>query len=248
MPEQSLLYNALKQMSKDIRVLIDLSEQVTEESWEKMVDTVKKEIHDEVLLRDDKEDSGKGLVYRSLIIEIYDHLNILISSIKKSHDRLRRLATRDLLTGLYNRNYFNETVVRDIQKARRYGEKLSFIIIDIDNFKIINDEYGHLHGDGVIKACADLLKKSVRKSDFLCRYGGDEFVIVTPMSACEANEPLYGRIQELLDEWNSEYSTFEYSLSISMGCSVWQDGMDVMDVLHEADMNMYLMKEKKKSM
>jgi len=108
------------------------------------------------------------------------------------------------------------------------------IIIDIDNFKFINGTYGHLHGDGVLRACSDLLEKCARKSDFLCRYGGDEFIIVTPMPTCEENSLLLSRIDKGLEDWN------EHRL-----CGM-ERGKDIIDVLNEADKKMYLNKQKKK--
>ena len=120
------------------------------------------------------------------------------------------------------------------------------IIIDIDNFKFINGTYGHLHGDIVLRACADLLEKCARNSDFLCRYCGDEFIIVTPMQTCEENNLLFSRIDKSLEDWNASYATFDYNLSMSIGCAVWEEGKDIIDVLHEADKKMYLNKQKKK--
>jgi len=246
MTKQNDFHNALKQLSKDIRVLIDLSLHETDESWEKMIEIVKKEIVDEMHPPGGEKEETGDILYQALISEIYDHLGMLVRNMRASQERLRKLATRDLLTGLYNRNFFNESIVRDIRKAERRHEKLSIIIIDIDNFKFINDTYGHLHGDGVLRACADLLKKCVRKSDFLCRYGGDEFIIVTPMQTCEENNLLFSRIDKGLEDWNATYATFDYSLSMSIGCAVWKDGRDVIEVLNEADKKMYLNKQKKK--
>ena len=74
---------------------------------------------------------------------------------------------------------------------------------------------------------------SVRKSDFLCRYGGDEFIIVTPAPECEGNEELIARIRENLDDWNRQYASIGYDLSFSMGCAVWEKGRDLMDVTCE---------------
>jgi diguanylate cyclase (GGDEF)-like protein len=245
MTDYNHLHDALKKLSQDIRVLIDLSMHETDESWEKMIEIVKKEIVDEMRRRKGQKGTA-DIVYQSLISEIYDHLGMLVKNLKASQERLKRLATRDLLTGLYNRNFFNESIVRDIRKAERHHERLSMIIIDVDNFKYINDTYGHLHGDGVLRECASLLKKCVRKSDFLCRYGGDEFIIVTPMYSCEANAPLFERIEERLEEWNVAYSTFDYRLSMSIGCEVWEKGKDIIEVLNEADKKMYLNKQRKK--
>ncbi len=246
MTDHSQLHDALKKLSGDIRALIDLSRSETDESWEQMIETVKKEIADEECRGAGEGQRDTDVIYRALICEIYDHLGMLVKNLKASQERLRKLATRDLLTGLYNRNFFNETIVRDIRKAERQHESLSIIIIDIDNFKDINDTYGHLHGDGVLRECARILKNAVRKSDFLCRYGGDEFVIVTPISTCEGNGPLYARIEESVGEWNKAYATFDYRLSLSIGCSVWEAGKDIIEVLSEADKKMYLNKRKKK--
>jgi diguanylate cyclase (GGDEF)-like protein len=247
MSKQSQLHQNLKQLSHDIRELVDLAMLESSESWEKMIETVKNEVSEELIQQDQSKGKSEGVVYSTLISEIYDHLGMLMKNIKVSQDRLRKLATRDLLTGLYNRNYFNETIIRDIQKARRYHEKLSMILIDIDNFKYINDTFGHLHGDGVIKECANILSRSVRRSDFLCRYGGDEFVIVTPKPDCKDNDPLLERIKEQLDKWNSQYATADYTLSFSIGCASWNEEKDIMDVLHEADQNMYQDKQRKRN-
>ncbi len=246
MTGKNQLHDALKQLSTDIRGLIDLSMHETDESWEKMIDIVKKELADEVQKHGGQQIRTGDLVYQALISEIYDHLGMLFRNLKASQERLRKLATRDLLTGLYNRNFFNETIVRDIKKAERLEEKLSFIIIDVDNFKHINDSYGHLHGDGVLRACADLLKTCVRRSDFLCRYGGDEFMIVTPMKTCKENGPLFERIEDHLSRWNSDFASFDYKLSLSIGCSVWESGKDIVAVLHEADKKMYRNKKSKR--
>ncbi|MBI5640822.1 MAG: GGDEF domain-containing protein [Nitrospirae bacterium] len=246
MTDDKHLHDALKQLSTDLRVLIDLSMHESEESWEKMIEIVKKEIVDEMLQHRSRKAGTGDMIYQTLISEIYDHLGMLVKNLKTSQERLRKLATRDLLTGVYNRNFFNETIVRDIQKAVRRHEKLSMIIIDIDNFKYINDTYGHLHGDGVLRECAGILKNCVRKSDFLCRFGGDEFIIVTPMNTCSGNEHLFGRINESLQTWNETFATFDYRLSVSIGCAVWEEGKDIIEVLREADKKMYLHKQKKK--
>jgi len=244
--DQDRLHDALRGLSKDLRVLIDLSLQASDDAWEKMVETVKKEIADEINVQHGRKERTEDIVYRTLIAEIYDHLGLLVSNLKTSQEKLRKLATRDLLTGLYNRNYFNESIMRDLKRAEREEVQLSFVIIDVDHFKKINDTYGHLHGDGVLRECAALLKSCVRKSDFLCRYGGDEFVIVTSQRSCEENAPLFLRIEKSVAAWNEEYATFDYELSLSLGCAVWEKGRQVTDVLSEADRNMYRCKTHKK--
>jgi len=242
-PHEHPLYRAFKHLAEDLRTLFELASREDEKSWNNYISLAKEEI--EALQSQSHVEQDEMLLYKALIQEVYDHLTMLVNTMKSSQERYKRLATRDMLTGVYNRNYFNETIVRDIERAKRYGERLSFILIDVNDFKRINDTYGHLHGDGVLRACAEILRKSIRKADFLCRYGGDEFVIVTPEPTCQSNGPLFERIGENIRAWNSQYATLDYRLSFSIGCAAWVRGMDVLQVLHEADLEMY--KDKKKN-
>ena len=82
------------------------------------------------------------------------------------------------LTGLYNYGYFKEALHYEVEKCRRYKTPLSLLFLDIDNFKQVNDTLGHLKGDKIMRQVAAILKKGIRQADLLCRYGGDEFVIL----------------------------------------------------------------------
>jgi diguanylate cyclase (GGDEF)-like protein len=93
---------------------------------------------------------------------------------------LNRQATRDGLTGLYNRRYFDETLADHIAGAGRYQRDLSLVMFDLDHFKQINDTEGHQAGDEVLRQFAAILKATVRKADIVCRYGGDEFAVILP--------------------------------------------------------------------
>ncbi len=238
------LYLALRHLADDLNTLFNLAAAEDMQSWNDLIAMAKEELNGLKAHASMKHE--ELLAYQQLVREVYDHLTLLVEVMKSTQDRYKHMATRDLLTGLYNRNYFNEAIVRDVERAKRYGERLSCILIDVNDFKMINDTYGHLHGDGILQACAGILKDSVRKSDFLCRFGGDEFVIVTPRPACGDNQELFGRIEENLAAWNARFSAFDYRLSFSIGCAAWEQGKDIVDVLHEADKEMYRDKKKRK--
>jgi diguanylate cyclase (GGDEF)-like protein len=93
---------------------------------------------------------------------------------------LNHQATRDGLTGLYNRRFFDETLADHIAGASRYQRDLSLVMFDLDHFKQINDAEGHQAGDDALRQFAGILKSTARKADIVCRYGGDEFAVILP--------------------------------------------------------------------
>jgi diguanylate cyclase (GGDEF)-like protein len=107
----------------------------------------------------------------------------------------RQLADLDALTGLHNRRYFHETLAREVARAHRYSRDLALVIFDLDDFKAINDQIGHLAGDGVLADAAARVRDVVRSADIACRVGGDEFAVVLPESTLRDVDQLYRRIQ-----------------------------------------------------
>ena len=95
-------------------------------------------------------------------------------------DALRAQSTKDPLTGLYNRRYLGEMLEREIRRAARAAQPLGILMLDLDHFKKFNDTYGHDAGDAVLRETASFLVRSIRAEDFVCRYGGEEFVVVLP--------------------------------------------------------------------
>jgi diguanylate cyclase (GGDEF)-like protein len=108
---------------------------------------------------------------------------------------LHELAVRDPLTGLHNRRYFHETLAHEVKRAHRYDRRLALIFLDLDDFKSINEEIGHLGGDSVLAEVAQRLRSVVRGADIPCRVGGDEFAFILPESSLEDAEQFFQRLQ-----------------------------------------------------
>ena len=108
---------------------------------------------------------------------------------------LRDLADRDPLSGLHNRRYFHETLAHEVKRAHRYDRRLALIFFDLDDFKAINEEIGHLGGDGVLAEVAQRLRSVVRGADIPCRVGGDEFAVILPESSLDEAETFFQRLQ-----------------------------------------------------
>ncbi|WP_051754578.1 GGDEF domain-containing protein [Thermodesulfobacterium commune] len=158
------------------------------------------------------------------------------------------MAIKDELTGLYNRYYLKDYLVKLIEKLKRNkNNKLFLIFIDLDNFKLINDTYGHNKGDNVLKEVAEILTANFRKYDIISRYGGDEFIVLL-----ESNEDPTKRINALRQ--NIEEIFKEFNLSFSYGISIFPDDIEninmptqeIIKLLIEiADKRMYEEKTKK---
>ncbi len=135
-------------------------------------------------------------------------------------EELRDQATRDALTGLHNRRFLAEVLKREMHRAARYGHPISVIMADIDHFKHINDRFGHLQGDQVLREVAELLTKNVRASDYVFRYGGEEFVILLPETATRADEVIT-RLRKATHEWSQSSNLKGLDFGLTMGSAVW---------------------------
>ncbi len=116
---------------------------------------------------------------RQLLEVVANHLAIALSNLA-SQDILREQAIRDPLTGLFNRHYFNSIIASELSRTDRYERPMSLMMIDIDGFRAVNNEFGHLRGDEVLREIAKMLERSVRAADRVIRYGGDEFLVLMP--------------------------------------------------------------------
>jgi diguanylate cyclase (GGDEF)-like protein len=158
------------------------------------------------------------------------------------HTEIKRLATMDALTNVYNRRAFFELGKHEIDRFLRYGRPLSVIMIDIDHFKRINDTYGHGAGDKTLQTVAQVLRSKIRALDIIGRYGGDEFAILLPETdKYEAMDVGYRILKGLHEEKVEE----EIRISLSMG--IYQSPQyrgDLEGLLEHADLAMYQAKQK----
>jgi len=178
-------------------------------------------------------------VFVDPVNEVYEHLITLVHSLRTKQHEMKAIALNDMLTGLHNRNYFEIFVNKEISKIRRYGGELTIYIIDLNNFKDINDTYGHVHGDGVLKAFSLILKKSVRDTDELIRYGGDEFLIIRQGASNCNSDAAITRLRNNINEWNEEYGSSDYSLSFSCGYALLDKNSTLSELIDKADKIMY---------
>jgi len=123
-----------------------------------------------------------------------------ITERKRMEKMLREQVIHDPLTGMYNRHYFNETLDKEVKRCKRYNCSLDFLMIDVNRFKEINDRYSHLIGDKVLQEVANLIKRNIRGSDTLVRYGGDEFLVLLPEARGKVDK-IIGRIRDELKRW-----------------------------------------------
>ncbi|MCF7891139.1 diguanylate cyclase [Candidatus Bipolaricaulota bacterium] len=155
-------------------------------------------------------------------------------------EKLKQQAIHDPLTGLYNRRHFNETLGKEVERCKRYGNKIAFVMIDVNRFKEINDRYSHQTGDEVLQEVAGLLQSNVRDADTIVRYGGDEFLIMMPETNGEAQNTVK-RLRRKITHWNEESDLLDFPLTLDMGISHWSSDQDrdVEKALKEADEKMY---------
>ncbi len=159
------------------------------------------------------------------------------------HEEVRDLSIRDYLTGVYNRRGLFELGEREIEKAKRYGTKMGLIMFDVDNFKKLNDRLGHLGGDFVLKRVAQICCKILRAADIFGRYGGDEFIVILPMTDSRRTEEAAFRICRAFRETNIEYNGILLEVSASFGIASFVGQEDELEeMIKRADNNLYASK------
>lgn len=160
------------------------------------------------------------------------------------HEEIYRLTIIDALTEIHNKRYLLEFLDRELARSARYGRPLCLIMLDVDHFKTINDNLGHLGGDFTLREIAGAIKSSIRKEELFARYGGEEFSIVLPETTLEKGILAAERIRALVEQYPFFYEGKKFTVTLSMGVSatLGDDTLTPQDIIRQADERLYLAK------
>lgn len=160
----------------------------------------------------------------------------------KYHEEIYRLTTIDGLTNAYNKRYFLETLERELNRAHRYRRWLSLVMLDVDHFKRVNDTYGHLAGDDILRELAKVVADNLRREDIFARYGGEEFAIILPEIDTEGAANVSEKLRELVATHRFDVGESGIQVTVSLGVMSLVPGEDLLpldDFISRADGKLY---------
>jgi len=174
----------------------------------------------------------------------------LFESIQEANERLERLAVTDGLTGLYNHRFLRQRLEDEFERARRYSLPLSCMMLDVDNFKKVNDTYGHLKGDSVLRQIAKRTVESVRKSDVVARYGGEELFVIMPQTGLKGAKAQAERVRKKIAHHPFAGLPEDAEVTVSVGVSVFdpERTLDCEALIRAADGALYRSKARGKNL
>ena len=186
---------------------------------------------------------GKSQLYWAyLVFVLLVNITIFSSTLVRLVAKIRHLADRDQLTGLYNRFALNRKLAQLQQLHSRHQQPYAVLLLDLDHFKQVNDQYGHLTGDKVLKHAASLLKQNIRSEDTLGRFGGEEFLLLMPMTEQPAAEQVAGKLIQLLRQQPLQLGDTAIALTTSIGIATAQvngPALSSETMLQQADKALY---------
>ena len=158
---------------------------------------------------------------------------------KERLDLLEKWATTDPLTELLNRRFFFELAERETERSLRHKNAISYIMLDIDFFKKVNDEYGHIVGDQTLVSLSQLIKKQLRKVDFCCRFGGEEFVICLPDTELKQAKEVAERLRVAVNKMPLSCTNQTFNISVSLGIACNKENESPEQTISRADTALY---------
>lgn len=163
----------------------------------------------------------------------------LINKLKNAMQEIMEISRTDYLTGIYNRRALMEILSAELFRAIREKTELCVAILDLDNFKNVNDVYGHFVGDEVLKGFVEIAKSCIRKYDVIGRFGGEEFIIVLPKTTKETGYMVMERIRSTLENNGIKTSSGVINITVSIGIACICDSKNVDQLIHDADISLY---------
>ena len=157
----------------------------------------------------------------------------------KYHEEIYRMTIVDGLTQIHNKRYLFEALDKELIRARRYDRQLSLLIFDIDYFKNINDQYGHLAGDYVLRELARIVQERIRRDEVFARYGGEEFVIALPETSLQGAVTLAENLRARVETHGFSFQGERIPVTISVGCAVLGEEKNAADLIQLADDKLY---------
>lgn len=185
---------------------------------------------------------GKECSVEFLSVSLYDATELALkhSQVQQTLKELTESSTTDGLTQIYNRRYIQDALEREFSNFQRHGHPVSLLMMDIDYFKRINDNCSHLAGDEVLKNIAQTIKDLIRKCDVVGRYGGEEFVVILPMTEAEGGHLAAERIRSRVENLSTHFEGQNIQATLSIGISTLQQNhANVGQWLHDADERLY---------
>lgn len=159
---------------------------------------------------------------------------------------LKQAVVTDSLTGLFNKQPFDDTLKRELERTRRTGLPTSLVLLDVDYFKAINDTYGHLAGDDVLRQLGDTLRRAMRTIDIPCRYGGEEFALILPSTPVSVAAQVAGRLRAAIAQQSLKTAPqVTINITASFGVSAYHkaDSFDYHELINRADRQLYKAKK-----
>ncbi|MFQ5560113.1 MAG: GGDEF domain-containing protein, partial [Nitrospinota bacterium] len=167
-----------------------------------------------------------------------------ISDLEKELGKARMEMMKDTLTRLYNRRAFDERIEEQLNRFKRYGEGFCLIFMDLDHFKRVNDTYGHVAGDIVLKTVASIAKESIRSMDFIGRYGGEEFVAIIEKTETVSGKKVAEKIRKSIGGHEFIYKNQKVDVQVSLGVTGSRGGDTPQSITERADSALYQAKER----
>jgi diguanylate cyclase (GGDEF)-like protein len=232
--EDSIRGQFLRQFFRTV-AQIDVSEEQGNEYWVRILRR-----------RSELADSqGRKISLKTAMVDVLSTANFLRVPVLIEYDELKKLqvnAATDALTGLHNRRLFDEYFEKEMNRAKRYGQQLAVVILDLHKLKEVNDRHGHLQGDQVLQIAAATLRRTLRSSDFAFRIGGDEFAVLLPQTDTEQAVTLCRRVRS---QYESELAPLGLTIGVTLDFGVAvhpQDGDQKSTLMGLADNRLYELK------